>query len=95
MRKTRVQGLAESDESNCSCTHSKGANKCDFGSCCFIVLFCFQAKSGHEKGTRELALQALSKLCVEDANAEEFLACLGYPVLLAALDSLVIPFDFF
>ncbi len=47
-----------------------------------------KAKSGVEKATRELALQALSKLCVNDANAEEFLACLGYPVLLAALDSM-------
>lgn len=48
-----------------------------------------KAKSGNEKATRELALQALSRLCADDTNAEEFLATLGYPTLLAALDSLV------
>ncbi len=47
-----------------------------------------KTKSGVEKTTRDLALQALTKICVEAENAEEFLQCLGWPLLINALDSL-------
>jgi serine/threonine protein kinase len=47
-----------------------------------------KSKSGVEKVTRDLAMQALGKICVAGENAEEFLQCLGWPVLLDALDSM-------
>lgn len=46
-----------------------------------------RAKAGNDKTTRDLALQALGKLCVAPECAEEFLQMLGWPTLLQAMES--------
>jgi HEAT repeat protein len=58
-----------------------------------IPMLIERAKLGNEKGTRDLSLQALGKMCVDPVCAEEFLENLGWPTLIQALDSMDITLE--